>query len=200
MLTIVAAAMVTQAFSAGFDFLYPIRVVAVAAVLLYYRRDCSARYDSPRRGRRWRRRAGLRGLDCDRSCRPRRRRSVRERFSCDVASNCDGLDSVPDSRDCHGTHCRGVGVPRLRHSKVNLADFESCHQAPSPGSRSRCPRFCSEHCTAIGWQALSRASPSPLPSIVAASVGRRRRACDRQRVAGRLCARDSWLVAVELGT
>jgi exosortase E/protease (VPEID-CTERM system) len=39
MLTIVAAAMVTQAFSAGFDFLYPLRVVAVAAVLFYYRRE-----------------------------------------------------------------------------------------------------------------------------------------------------------------
>jgi exosortase E/protease (VPEID-CTERM system) len=39
MLTIVAAAMVTQAFSAGFDFLYPLRVVAVGAVLFYYRRE-----------------------------------------------------------------------------------------------------------------------------------------------------------------
>lgn len=39
MLSIVAAAMVTQAFSAGFDFLYPLRVIAVAAVLLYYRRE-----------------------------------------------------------------------------------------------------------------------------------------------------------------
>ena len=37
MLTIVLAAMVTQAFSAGFDFLYPLRVIAVAAVLFYYR-------------------------------------------------------------------------------------------------------------------------------------------------------------------
>jgi exosortase E/protease (VPEID-CTERM system) len=37
MLTIVAAAMITQAFSAGFDFLYPLRVTAVAAVLFYYR-------------------------------------------------------------------------------------------------------------------------------------------------------------------
>ncbi len=39
MLTIVAAAMITQAFSAGFDFLYPLRVIAVAGVLLYYRRE-----------------------------------------------------------------------------------------------------------------------------------------------------------------
>ncbi len=37
MLTIVAAAMVTQAFSAGFDFLYPLRVMAVTAVLFYCR-------------------------------------------------------------------------------------------------------------------------------------------------------------------
>jgi exosortase E/protease (VPEID-CTERM system) len=37
MLTIVLVAMVTQAFSAGFDFLYPLRVIAVAAVLFYYR-------------------------------------------------------------------------------------------------------------------------------------------------------------------
>jgi exosortase E/protease (VPEID-CTERM system) len=37
MLTIVSAAMITQAFSAGFDFLYALRVIAVAAVLFYYR-------------------------------------------------------------------------------------------------------------------------------------------------------------------
>ena len=39
MLTIVSAAMITQAFSAGFDFLYPLRVIAVAVVLFYYGRS-----------------------------------------------------------------------------------------------------------------------------------------------------------------
>lgn len=38
LLALTAAAMLTRAFSAGFDWLYPLRVLAVAAVLWYYRR------------------------------------------------------------------------------------------------------------------------------------------------------------------
>jgi exosortase E/protease (VPEID-CTERM system) len=42
MLTIVATAMITQAFSAGFDLLYPLRVIAAAGVLWFYRRQLTA--------------------------------------------------------------------------------------------------------------------------------------------------------------
>ncbi len=42
MLAIVATAMITQALSASFDFLYPLRVIAAVAVLGFYRRQLAA--------------------------------------------------------------------------------------------------------------------------------------------------------------
>jgi exosortase E/protease (VPEID-CTERM system) len=42
LLAIIAISMVTQAFSTGFDFLYPLRVLAAGGVLLFYRRQLFA--------------------------------------------------------------------------------------------------------------------------------------------------------------